>query len=84
MVCLMLTSDDLAAIVRRTIWLEPPQKALADRPRFIAYAFRNASAEDVATLRGAWGDTALREALERAPPGIIDARSRAYWGLVLG
>jgi hypothetical protein len=37
----------------------------------------------MAALRGAWGDAALREALERAPPGIIDARSRAYWVLVL-
>ena len=78
------TDSDLTTIARRTIWFEPPEKALADRPRFLAYAFRFASAEDMATLRSALGDDALRDALDRAPPGIIDARSRAYWGLMLG
>ena len=75
---------DLTAIARRTIWFELPEKALADRPRFLAYAFRYAEAEDMATLRTAWGDDVLTDALDRAPPGIIDARSRAYWELMLG
>lgn len=78
------TDTDLTAIARRTIWFEPPEQALADRLRFLAYAFRYASAEDMATLRSAWGDGTLRDALDRAPPGIIDARSRAYWELMLG
>lgn len=29
-------------------------------------------------------DTGLIEALDNAPPGIIDARSWAYWNNVLG
>ncbi len=75
---------ELAAIARRTIWFEPPETALADRPRFLAYAFRYASAEDMTTLRATLGDDALRYALDCAPPGIIDARSWAYWNLMLG
>ena len=78
------TDADLTAIARRTIWFEPPEKALANRTRFLAYAFRYASAEDMAALRTAWGDETLRDALDRAPPGIIDSRSRAYWELMLG
>ena len=75
---------DLTAIARRTIWFESPEKALTDRPRFLAYAFRYASAEDMAALRNTLGDEALRDELDCAPPGIIDARSRAYWELMLG
>ena len=28
---------DLTAIARRTIWFESPEKALTDRPRFLAW-----------------------------------------------
>lgn len=74
----------LVAIARRTVWFEPPEKALANQPRFLAYAFRYASAADMAALRVTLGDAALRAALDEAPPGIIDARSWSYWNLMLG
>jgi hypothetical protein len=72
---------DLAA---RVIWFEPPDEALRDVTRFMAYAFRYATHEDMEVLRRVLSDDDLREALASAPPGIIDARSWSYWHVVLG
>ncbi|MFN0193942.1 MAG: hypothetical protein ACKVP5_18550 [Aestuariivirga sp.] len=73
-------TEDLA---RRTIWFEPPSKALSDPVRFAAYAFAYATFEDMTVLRRYLSDADLREALKNAPPGIIDARSWSYWHLRL-
>jgi hypothetical protein len=40
--------------------------------------------EDVAVVRRYLDLGDFREALERAPPGIIDERSWAYWNTVTG
>lgn len=71
------------AINARLIWFEPPEQALCDGVRFLAYAFRHATAADMAVLRDAIGDTKAALALSNAPAGTIDPRSWAYWHLVL-
>ena len=81
----MFTSDpDLTAIARRIIWFEPPEKALADPARFVAYACRYGLHEDMKVLRERMDDDTFRRLLDEAPPGIIDARSWAYWNALLG
>ena len=40
--------------------------------------------EDVTTLRSYVSDEELQEAIDRAPPGIFDPRSWAYWNLKIG
>jgi hypothetical protein len=72
---------DLAA---RVIWFEPAELALRDTTRFMAYAFRYATHDDMTTLRTKLSDDDLRAALANAPPGIIDARSWSYWHAILG
>jgi hypothetical protein len=72
------------AIARRIIWFETPAKALADPIRFMAYAMASATHEDMRVLRGHVSDEDFREALDHAPPGIIDPRSWAYWNAKLG
>lgn len=52
--------------------------------RFMAYAFRYATHQDMQTLRTKLNDDDLRTALAEAPPGIIDPRSWSYWHAVLG
>lgn len=71
-------------VARRVIWFESPEQALVDPIRFMAYAFTYARHEDMRILRQHISDDALREALDYAPPGIIDARSWAYWNSKLG
>jgi hypothetical protein len=72
------------ALAGRVLWFEPPEQALRNVTRFMAYAFRYATHEDMKLLRTVLSDDDLREALGNAPPGIIDGRSWSYWHAVLG
>lgn len=71
-------------LARRMVWFEPPAEALADPIRFMAYVLAHATVEDLTIVRRYVSDEGFREALERAPPGIIDARSWAYWNSRFG
>jgi hypothetical protein len=71
-------------IARRIIWFEPPEQALADPIRFMAYAMTYARHEDMRVIRLYVSDDELREALDLAPAGIIDPRSWAYWNSKMG
>jgi hypothetical protein len=71
-------------VARRVIWFEPPAQALADPVRFMAYAMSHARHEDMKIIRRYVSDDDFREALDRAPPGIIDPRSWAYWNNKFG
>jgi hypothetical protein len=76
--------SDLLAVAPRIIWFEPPERALADPIRFLAYLMTYGTLEDIAVVRRHLGPEDFREALEHAPPGIIDERSWAYWNVVAG
>jgi hypothetical protein len=82
-VALLPINERTLALARRLVWFEPPEQALADPIRFLAYAFRDARSADMAVIREHLDDDDLREALRHAPPGIIDPRSWAYWHLML-
>jgi hypothetical protein len=67
-------------IARRIIWFE----ALADPIRFMTYAMTYARHEDMRVIRRYVPDDDIRDALDHAPPGIIDPRSWAYWNSKMG
>jgi hypothetical protein len=71
-------------VARRIIWFETPAQALADPVRFMAYAMSHALHEEMKVIRRYVSDDDFREALDRAPPGIIDPRSWAYWNSKFG
>jgi hypothetical protein len=77
-------TPETSRIARRIIWFEPPSAALSDPVRFMAYAMARATHEDMQVLRRYVPLEDLVEALDRAPPGIIDTRSWAYWNLIAG
>ena len=77
-------TPETAALALRIVWFEPPGKALSDPIRFLAYSFARATHEDMKIVRRFFSDDDLCEALDRAPPGIIDPRSWAYWNSKLG
>src|SRR5271165_3082947 len=83
MKCIPLTPLTLE-VARRVIWFEPPEQALSEPVRFMAYAMTYARHEDMRVIRRYVCDEDIREALEQAPPGIIDARSWAYWNSKMG
>lgn len=77
-------APDLLALAPRIIWFEPPEQALADPVRFLAYLMTYGTLEDIAVVRRYLDLEDLREALEHAPPGIFDERSWAYWHVMTG
>jgi hypothetical protein len=70
------------AIARRVVWFESPAEALSDP--IMAYAMASATHADMTVLRRYVSDDDFRVALDQAPPGIIDARSWAFWNSKLG
>ena len=71
-------------VARRIVWFEPPEEAIADPVRFLAYAMSRATHEDMQVIRHYVDAADFLEALEKAPPGIIDPRSWAYWNSKMG
>jgi hypothetical protein len=77
-------NPETAAVARRVVWFEEPKDALQDSVRFLAYAMASATHEDMKVIRRYVSDDDFREALDKAPPGIIDPRSWAYWNSKMG
>ena len=77
-------TDELTRVASQVIWFEPPAKALSDPVRFLTYAMTYGTHEDMKVVRQHVSDEELLEALVQAPPGIFDARSWAYWNVMLG
>lgn len=77
-------TPELLRAARRIIWFEPPETALSEPYRFAAYAMTYATPEDMGLILREIGLEGLREAIDHAPPGIIDRRSWAYWNAVVG
>ena len=75
---------ELLALAPRVLWFETPEKALADPIRFMAYLMTYGTVEDIAVMRRYVGAEDFLEAIENAPPGIMDARSWAYWNVMAG
>jgi hypothetical protein len=75
---------EMLTVARRIIWFEPPEKALSNPVRFMAYAMTYALPEDMRFVRKYVSDDDFRDALDHAPPGIIDPRSWAYWNSKMG
>lgn len=71
-------------VARRVVWFESPEQALRQPIRFLAYAMSYARHEDMKVIRSFVSDKDLRDALDHAPPGIIDPRSWAYWNAKMG
>jgi hypothetical protein len=77
-------NPETETVARRVVWFESPEEALADPVRFMAYAMARATHEDMKVIRHYVDEADFLEALDKAPPGIIDRRSWAYWNSKVG
>lgn len=68
----------------RIVWFKSPEDVLQRPVELLAYAMKHSTDEDMALLISHCGWDGIREALDHAPPGIIDPRSWAYWNLKVG
>ena len=69
---------------KRIVWFKPPAEALDNPIELLAYAMNASTDEDMALLLDHIGEGGLREAIDHAPPGIMDARSWSYWNAKIG
>lgn len=77
-------TPELLHVARRVVWFRNPEEELADPVHFLAYVMTYGTTEDLKALQGLVGKNEFDEVLEKAPPGIFDARSWAYWHLKCG
>ncbi len=76
-------NDQLIEIAKRVNWFDNPETLLNNTGRFLWYFMQYCQAKDFAAVKKSFAQQQFREALDTAPPGIIDARSRAYWEVVI-
>lgn len=76
--------DDLLAVTKRVVWFEPPEQALGQGLRFLAYVMTYATLEELLVVQKYFSEADFRAALLDAPPGVFDPRSWNYWNLVYG
>jgi hypothetical protein len=76
--------DRLREIARRVKWFDAPEHTLAYEKDFLCRVMAFATFEDAAVVEHTYGRERMTAALRSAAPGVIDARSWAYWHLRLG
>lgn len=74
-------TPELLAVAERVVWFKPPRETLAHPVHFLAHLMTYGTVEDLRAVDGVIGPNEFLEALDNAPPGVIDARSWAYWNL---
>jgi len=77
-------TPELLRAAKRVVWFKPPEEALDNPVELMAYAMKHSTDEDMALLLEHVGEDGLREAIDNAPAGIIDARSWCYWNARIG
>ncbi len=80
----MSDETTLAEIAARYVWWQPAEVTLARPAHFLCQIMTLGTAEDVRTVRRLLGDPAFVDALEHAPPGMMDPKSWNYWHLFFG
>lgn len=76
-------TDALLAVAQRVVWFKTPEDALADPRHFLAHVMTYGTIADLAVVKAVVSTEAFREVIDHPPPGIFDARSWAYWNLVI-
>ena len=77
-------TPEILNVARRVVWFREPAEELTDPIHFLAYVMSIGTVDNLQALQGIVGKDEYCEVLEKAPPGIFDARSWAYWNLKCG
>lgn len=81
---MVVLADALRPIAARYVWWQAPEVTLARPHHFLCQLMTLGTAEDVRAVRRLLGDHAFTDALEHAPPGVMDPKSWNYWHLFFG
>jgi hypothetical protein len=77
-------TPELLKLAQKLIWFQPPEESLADPIQLMTYAMTYACASEMNLLLLHAGMQGLEEAIDAQLPGIVDARSWAYWNHMVG
>ena len=73
----------LLNVAKRVNWYTDAETLLRDEPRFLCQVMARGRAEDIAIVQQHYPESSFQYAYQRAPAGLFDNRSWAYWGLML-
>ena len=76
-------TQDLRSVAQRVVWFKEPDEALAEPLHFLAHVMTYGTVEDLAIVGKVVSREAYCEVLDHPPAGVFDARSWAYWNLVI-
>lgn len=76
--------DRLSEIAAKYVWWQPPDVTLSRPRHFLCQLMTLGTLEDIRLVRRVMTDHALIDALEHAPPGVMDAKSWTFWHLFFG
>ena len=74
----------LRALASKYVWWQAPDVTLARRWHFLCQVMTLGTDEDVRVVRRLLGDEAMIDALEHAPPGVMDPKSWNFGHLSFG
>jgi hypothetical protein len=77
-------TPELLAVAKRVVWFKAPEETLNDPIHFLAHVMTFGTVEDLIAIKDIVGPDEFRETLEKAPSGVFDARSWAYWNIRFG
>lgn len=80
-----LTGDErAAALARKYVWWQPPERTLEDRRLFLAQMMTLGTADDIRWLLSRVSTADLRRVLRDPPTGVFNHCSWNFWHLRLG
>ena len=80
----MSGDERAAAMARKYVWWQPPERTLRDRPLLLAQMMTLATADDARWLVSQVSAEELRAVLRTPPVGVLNRRSWVFWRRRLG
>jgi hypothetical protein len=74
----------LEQLAKKYVWWQAPAEALKHPQVLLCQLMQLGTWSDVREVRSLVGDAAFKDALQRAPPGLLDRKSWNYWNLFYG
>jgi len=73
----------LIKIAQRVNWYTEPERLVENTDLFLCHIMTRGDATDISRASQYYAKDVFRQAYEHSPPGLFDARSWSYWGLML-
>jgi len=75
----LLAGVEFRVIAQRVCWFKSPEETLSRPSEFLCRVMAFGLWRDIVLLREELGDDAFRDALRKAPPGILSAKDWVFW-----